>query len=161
MATFSEVIAYALVKLGSENLRLKEQQLLFIRAVYLRKSVFVWLPTGFGKSICYQSLPFVMDNKLGLSRNSAVLVVSPLTALMVDQIHSLRSKGVKCSLITSSSNLGKPLLATESSLTTDSLLFCAPEALVLPKWRDVLEKPTVSERIVAVVIDEAHCVSKW
>ena len=105
-----------------------------------------------------------MDHKLGLvgtSKSSSVLVVSPLVALMVDQVKALRSCEVKSSIITSRSDLAKPLLATESSLCTDSLLFCAPEALVLQRWRDALDDPTVSERIIAVVIDEAHCVSKW
>ncbi len=68
---------------------------------------------------------------------------------------------MKTSLITSCSNLAKPLIAGETNLCTDSLLFCAPEALALPKWRAVLDTPAVFERIVAVVVDEAHCVSKW
>lgn len=55
----------------------------------------------------------------------------------------------------------KALLATEDDLKKCSILFCAPEALVGSKWREAIEKPTVSERIVAVVIDEVHCVSKW
>ena len=59
------------------------------------------------------------------------------------------------------SDLVKPYLVTEASICTDSLLFCAPEALALSKWRTALTNPAVFERIVAVVIDEAHCVSKW
>jgi len=60
----------------------------------------VWLPTRFGKSVCYQVLPFVMDYKRGLigtPKSSAVLVVSPLITLM---IKSLLSRGVKLSIIT-------------------------------------------------------------
>ena len=95
------------------------------------------------------------------SESCAVLVVSPLTSLMVDQVQSLRCRGVQSSIITSGSDLAKSLLATESSLFSDSLLYCAPEALVLPKWRGVLENRAVSDRIVAVVVDEAHCISKW
>ncbi len=96
-------------------------------------------------------LSIPMDHKLGLagtSKSSSVLVVYPLVALMVDQVKTLRSRGVKSSIITSGSDLAKPLLATESSLCTDSMLFCAPEALVLRKWRDALDDPAVSERIV-------------
>ena len=48
------------------------------------KDVFVWLPTGFGKSICYEVLPFIFDKNLGTD-NSLVIVVSPLVSLMVDQ----------------------------------------------------------------------------
>lgn len=125
--------------------------------------MFVWLPTGFGKCICYQVIPFVMDYKRGLvdtPKNSAVLVVSPLIALMVDQVERLRARGVSSSIIASGNDLTRSLTATESSLSTDSLLFCSPEALVLPKWRDVLAG-SVSERIVAVVVDEAHCDGKF
>ena len=133
-----------------------------IQAVFQGKSVFISLPTGYGKSMCYQALPFVMDYQRGLvgcSETSAVLVVSPLTALMVDQVKSLRSRGVHTSIITSGGELVKGFMATESSLSRDSLLFCAPEALVLSKWRDALEK--IAKRIVVVAVDEAHCASKW
>ena len=80
---------------------------------------------------------------------------------MIDQMKSLRSRGVKCSVITSSSDVEKNLIATHSSLSSDSLLFCTPEALVRSKWRDAIDDPVVSGRIVALVIDEAHRVSKW
>ena len=50
-------------------------------------------------------------------------------------------------------------------LTTDlgkySYLFCDPEALISSRWREALERPVISDRIVALVVDEAHCVSKW
>lgn len=160
---FEEAIKYALKQLKSDYLP-KEEQLLSIRAIYERKNVFVWLPTGFGKSFCYQALPFVMDHKLGLigtSKSSSVLVVSPLIALMIDQVKSLRCREVQSSIITSGRNLAKPFMATESSMCTDSLLFCTPEALVSRKWREILDVPAVSDRIVAIVVDEAHCVSKW
>ena len=54
--------------------------------------------TGFGKSICYEVLPFMFDKKLGTD-NSLVIVVSPLVSLMVDQVHSLRSRSVKVSVM--------------------------------------------------------------
>ena len=163
-SVFSEAVQYALKKLEMESVTPKEEQLQSIFSVYGGKSVFVWLPTGFGKSMCYQALPFVMDYKLGrigTSMSSVVVVVSPLISLIVDQVENLRNRGVSSSVITSGSDLVKPYLATEASICTDSLLFCAPEALALPKWRTALTNPAVFERIVAVVIDEAHCVSKW
>ena len=88
-------------------------------------------------------------------------MVSPSVALMIDQVKSLRSRGVKCSVITSSNDVEKDLLATCSSLSSNSLLFCTPEALVRSKYRDAVDDPVVSGRIVALVIDEAQCVSKW
>ena len=82
----------------------------------------------------------------GSRRSSAVLVVTPLIALMLDQLHSLRSKGVKSSIITSTSHgISRDLLATDSSLVSDSLLFCAPESLVRSKWRSAIASPRISE----------------
>ena len=84
--SFIEAVSYSLASLGMPGLDLKEEQELAIRAVYDKKDVFVWLPTGFGKSVCFQTLPFLFDCKLGLvgsSRNSVVLVVVPLVALMI------------------------------------------------------------------------------
>ena len=162
---FSQAVLYAFWKLGTPHLSLKQKQCSSIKAVYDRNEVFVWLPTGYGKSLCDQALPFVMDHKMGLvetQKCSAVLVIAPLVALIFDQAQSLRSKGVKSSIITSSSSgISRDLLGTESSLSSDSLLFCTPEYLVRGKWRSVVENPRISERIVAIVVDEVHCVSKW
>ena len=82
------------------NISLKAEQRSSMEAVYNGHDVFVWLPTGYGKSLCYQALPFIMDFKLGLvgsQKHSLVLVVSPLVALMVDQVTSLRKRRVNCS----------------------------------------------------------------
>lgn len=105
-----------------------------------------------------------MDFKKGLvdtEKHCAVLVISPLIALRIDQVKNLRKRGVSCSIVTSSGGIEKALLTSDSSLSSDSLFFCTPEALVRSKWRYAIEDAKVSERIVALVIDEAHCVSKW
>ena len=81
--------------------------------------------------------------------------------LMVDQVQSLRIRGAKSSIFSSGTAIAENLLATDSSLLSDSLLFCAPESLMKIRWREALENQSVSSRIVAVVVDEAHCVSKW
>ena len=54
----------------------------------------------------------------------------------------------------------RELIAAEKSQGSDTLLFCAPEALFISKWRAAFERPDVFERIVAVIVDE-DCVSKW
>ena len=162
--SFSESLSFALSSLQMSHVSLKPEQRSSMKAIYDGHDVFLWLPTGYGKSLCYQALPFLMDFKRGVvtaESRSAVLVVSPLVALMIDQVKSLRSRDVKCSIVTSSSGIDKDLLATDSSLCEDSLLFCTPEALVRSKWRFAIDVPKVSSRIVALVIDEAHCVSKW
>ena len=159
---FDGAILFSLDMLGQPHISLKHEQRLAVQAVYEGNDVFVCLPTGYGKSLCYQTLPFVMDHKLGLvGGSSAVLVVSPLVALMIDQVQRLRSQRVNCSIVTSSSAVPREYLASHQSLSSDSLLFCAPEALVMPKWRDVLDSNEVSGRIVAIVVDEAHCIPTW
>ena len=52
-------------------------------------------------------------------------------------------------------------MATKSDFDNSRFLFCAPEALVVPKWREAIGDNEFSSRVVAVVVDEAHCVSKW
>ena len=91
-SAFHYVIVYSTFALACTYLELKEEQLSSVKAVYKEKDVFLWLPMGFGKSLCYQILPFVFDHKLGLigsGKNSAVLIVSRLVFLMVDQIQKL------------------------------------------------------------------------
>ena len=164
-STFASALAFSLEKLGLSSVSLKEEQRAAIKAVYEGTDVFVCLPTGYGKSLCYQTLPFVMDYKhrvegIQQARASAVLVVS------FDNSHGrsstgLRKQGVQASIITSSSSVAKENFATDDTLATESLFFCAPEALVMSRWRDAFERPEFSDRIVAVIIDEAHCISKW
>ena len=119
--TFSECVSYALRKLQMSDISLKTEQRPSMKAIFDGQDVFVWLPTGYGKSLCYQALPFLMDFKgavVDSDNPSAVLVISPLLALMIDQVKSLRSRGVKCSIITSSGGgIEKDLLGTESSLS--------------------------------------------
>ena len=158
---FADAVTFSL---GLSQVILKEEQSSAIRAIYEGQDVFVCLPTGYGKSLCFHTLPFVMDHKLSRAgqRATAVLVISPLIALMEDQVSGLKKRGVKASIITStnSTSVTKENISTSKSLATDSLFFCAPEALVTSKWRDILGS-SFSDRIVAVVVDEAHCVSKW
>ncbi len=163
-SAFSAALAFSLDQLGLSHVSLKDEQCSAIKAVYWGQDVFVCLPTGYGKSLCYQTLPFVMDYKSRTSKeasNSAIIVVSPLIALMEDQVGGLRKQGVKACIISSSTALLKENVCTHHSLGTDKLFFCAPEALITSKWRDAFDRPDFSDRIAAVVVDEAHCVSKW
>ena len=81
---FSSSVTYALQKLGTPDLVLKPEQRTAINAVYNGRDVFVWLPTGFGKSLCFHTLPFVFDYKLALTDVSAVLVITPLIEQIAD-----------------------------------------------------------------------------
>ena len=118
---------------------------------------------GYGKSLCYEVLPWLLERKHGLQYGvGLVLVVPPLVSLMISQAQSLRRRGVKAAILsTAASKVEKSLLATEEDLLTCKLLFGAPEAIVCSSWREELQRAEIGGRIVAAAIDEAHCVSKW
>ena len=157
-------LQYALERLGRPSLILKPEQTQAIKSVLMGKDTFVWLPTGFGKSICFEALPFAYDYKLGNKDNrSLVLVISPLISLMVSQVITLRSYGVSAAVISYGKGTQKDVIASDehSDSCMYSLLFCSPEALVSSKWRELLQQSGIHDRVVAVIVDEAHCVSKW
>jgi ATP-dependent DNA helicase RecQ len=110
----------------------------------------VLMPTGGGKSLCYQ-LP-------ALLRKGTALVVSPLIALMQDQVAALRQLGVRAAFLNSTLD-GQEAYATEQALRRGELdlLYVAPERLVMPRMIDALEE----SQLALFAIDEAHCVSQW
>jgi ATP-dependent DNA helicase RecQ len=110
----------------------------------------VLMPTGGGKSLCYQ-LP-------ALLREGTALVISPLIALMQDQVAALRQLGVRAAFLNSTLD-ARAAAAAERALREGALdlLYVAPERLVMPRMLDLLEQ----SRIALFAIDEAHCVSQW
>ena len=162
-ATFDGAMTYALQAVGKVDLVLKEPQKNAMKALF----------NGFcgsgGKSICYQALPFLFDFKLGRTSSSesrsTVLVISPLVSLMTDQVTSLRSRGVSAAILSRGEGVNKELLATDSMLYIPgkfSLLFSAPEAIIgSEKWRECLLQFPLNECIVALAVDEAHCVGTF
>lgn len=169
---FAACISYALSCLKKEDLVSKPEQSEALEFILFQgKDVFVWFLTGFGKSVCYQALPFMFDHKLGRSTNrSVVLVVSPLVSLMslmVDQVKSLRAMGVGAAIMSigqAGGQLARELLVAERDVEEGklSLLFGAPEAIIgSERWRQLLLGDPLCQRIVAVAVEEAHCVYKW
>ncbi len=110
----------------------------------------VLMPTGGGKSLCYQ-LP-------ALLRQGTAIVVSPLIALMQDQVEALRQLGVKAAFLNSSLDAGEALSVERAFSDGDlDLLYVAPERLLTPRFLSMMERA----RIALFAIDEAHCVSQW
>ena len=115
-----------------------------------RRDSLVVMPTGSGKSICYQ-LPSLFLNRL-------TLVVSPLIALMKDQVDALQSRGFRAAFINSTMAAAEQhKVQADARQGTLNILYVAPERLVSPQFQAfVLEiKPGL------VAIDEAHCISEW
>ena len=110
----------------------------------------VVMPTGGGKSLCYQ-LP-------ALARGGLTLVVSPLIALMKDQVDSLRANGISAEFLNSSLDHATTAAVARHAQAGDvRLLYAAPERVTMPGFRRFLH--TLDLRLIA--IDEAHCISEW
>ena len=121
-----------------------------IASVLERRDTLVLMPTGGGKSLCYQ-LP-------ALRFDGLTLVVSPLIALMKDQVDTLKANGIAAEFINSS--LTYPELnrvRTRVRRNAVKILYVAPERLALSGFRDFLAGLKVS----LVAVDEAHCISMW
>ena len=121
-----------------------------VRTVVRGEDALVLMPTGGGKSLCYQ-IP-------ALLRDGVAVVVSPLIALMQDQVDALEELGVKAAYLNST------LTGEEASLVRGrlrrgelDLLYVAPERLLMPSMQALLDELNIS----LFAIDEAHCVSTW
>lgn len=114
----------------------------------------VLMPTGGGKSLCYQ-IPALLRREAG---QGAGIVVSPLIALMQDQVAALSEVGVRAAYLNSTLS-GAEAAATERALREGEidLLYVAPERLMTGRFLDLLERA----KIGLFAIDEAHCVSQW
>jgi ATP-dependent DNA helicase RecQ len=110
----------------------------------------VLMPTGGGKSLCYQ-VP-------ALLREGTGVVVSPLIALMQDQVAALRQLGVRAAFLNSTLDAGEAREVERTLLRGElDLLYVAPERLLTPRCLELLDRA----RIALFAIDEAHCVSQW
>ena len=114
------------------------------------RDVFALLPTGGGKSLCFQ-LP-------ALLRTGLTVVVSPLIALMKDQVDQLQAAGVAATFLNSTLGASEARARLRRLHGGEfRLLYAAPERLMLDDWKDNLR----SWSVAALAIDEAHCISEW
>ena len=121
-----------------------------VRTMLERRDALVVMPTGGGKSLCYQ-LP-------ALIREGTALVVSPLIALMKDQVDVLQKRGIAASFINSTISWAQQKQVLQKLEAGDlKLLYVAPERF---RQKEFLQSLSVS-RISFVAIDEAHCISQW
>jgi ATP-dependent DNA helicase RecQ len=121
-----------------------------IRNLLDGKNTFVIMPTGAGKSLCYQ-LPAMM-------RDGLAIVISPLIALMKNQVDQMNTYGVNARFLNSTLSKGEITRLKKDAMNgVVKLLYVAPESLNKEETIDFLKKVNVS----FVAIDEAHCISEW
>ncbi len=131
----------------SRFLPLQEQ---VIEQVLDGKDCFVLMPTGSGKSLCYQLPALCLD---GLT-----LVISPLIALMKDQVDALQARGIAADCVNSAMGPAHNRRAQKAAYMGQlDILYVAPERVSTPKFRDFLHALKLS----LIAIDEAHCISEW
>ena len=148
LATFSELDRLLKRTFGYDTFRPLQRQI--CEASLAGRDVFALLPTGGGKSLCFQ-LP-------ALARGGLTVVVSPLIALMKDQVDQLQAAGVAATFLNSTLDEDEARARLRGLHRNEfRLLYVAPERLMLDGWADNLRKWNVS----CLAIDEAHCVSEW
>ncbi len=133
---------------GYDSFRGNQEEI--IQHIIDGQDALVLMPTGGGKSICYQ-IP-------AIARQGIAIIISPLIALMQDQVQSLKQLGVKAEFLNSSLNASESY-NVKSALRNQELdlIYVAPERLLLDSFLDTISSIPIS----LFAIDEAHCVSQW
>ena len=141
LQTLKNVFGYDSFRLG---------QLKVAQSLLRKRDALVVMPTGAGKSICFQLPALLMDG--------ITLVISPLISLMKDQVHALKQNGVAAAYMNGSLT-AKQLRLVEKRAVENAykIIYVAPERLMVPSFRQVVSLLNIS----MLVVDEAHCVSQW
>ena len=121
-----------------------------VQAILARQDAFVVMPTGGGKSLCYQLPAHIMDG--------TCIVISPLISLMKDQVDAAIATGLRASFLNSSLSASmKRQVEADLSAGELDLIYVSPERFAMPEFIAALKRVKLS----FVAIDEAHCISEW
>ncbi|GAA0076757.1 DNA helicase RecQ [Clostridium sp. CTA-5] len=144
-----EKIFFVLKKYYGFN-TLRRGQFEIINSILQQRDTFCLMPTGGGKSICYQIPAIILEG--------ITIVISPLISLMKDQVDNLTSLGIKATYINSTQNTDtiKEILF-DASIGEYKIIYISPERLESKIFRDMIKELKISQ----IAVDEAHCVSQW
>lgn len=130
--------------------KFRSGQLKIILNILDKRDVFCIMPTGAGKSICYQIAALIM--------NGITLVISPLISLMKDQVDGLKDNGIKATYINSTQSMDEiSVILKDASIGEYKLIYITPERLESRIFLGMIKSLEISQ----VAVDEAHCVSEW
>jgi ATP-dependent DNA helicase RecQ len=148
MVQIEKALSILTTYFGYPSFRIGQEQV--IRGVMNYQDTLCVMPTGGGKSVCYQVPALVMDG--------TVLVISPLISLMKDQVDALHQAGIPAAYINSSMSSEEYFETMERAVLGEyQLLYVAPERLDSSSFKNQLRRMTIP----MVAIDEAHCISQW
>ncbi|MEE9330915.1 MAG: DNA helicase RecQ [Methylophilaceae bacterium] len=132
----------------------RDKQQAIVEHVIAGQDALVLMPTGGGKSLCYQ-IP-------ALAREGLAIIVSPLIALMQDQVEALQQLGIAAAFLNSSLSAEAIASITSRALSGDiKILYAAPERLAGASFLSLLDEINTRIGLALFAIDEAHCVSQW
>ena len=140
---------------------LRREQITVLRNFFQGKNVYFSAPTGFGKSLIFQAIPFVVDHLLeNQAGTSIIFVISPLQSLMFDQVKYLKETAGLNTVAIRKDQKEEVLREIEEGV--HNLIYASPESMLsVELWRNILSSEMFQENCVGVVVDEAHCISQW
>jgi ATP-dependent DNA helicase RecQ len=148
-AIFTRVLS----QFGHASLRPGQSEV--IADIFAGRPVIAVMPTGAGKSLCYQLPAVVLAERGGIT-----LVVSPLIALMKDQVDALTARGVPAVALTSRDGADEQREILDGIRAGQyTIVYVAPERFRSPRFVDALR--AIASRLALIAIDEAHCISEW
>ena len=175
MSCLDNAVKFATNKLYCHDVKLKDEQFRAVESVLRGKDVLAVLPTGFGKSLIYQILPDVFDYMSAYSNlmdrcvnDSLILVVSPLNALMCDQVTKLNKRGIQSTMVTdvvSEQEKAQYQISVDClrklPCTYKILYFHAELCVKNKSFFNILKSAEFQERVKCLVVDEAHLIKEW
>ena len=161
VSRYEEILSSSVNSLGFT--KLTDDQHEAITAFLSGRDVFVSLPTGSGKSLCFALVPKVVELlKIALNiespHRSVMFVVSPLVSLMQDEVTRFQALGLPSVVL---SRFGELEEVQSIKHGEYRLVFMSPETLGLQLFRELLCEDSVLKALVGIAVDEAHCINDW